>query len=184
MTIPTIISPRPSVDIAHHRIHEGNHFIVHRVVTSLPALNPKYFLIIPPPVQPDGTIIEMHLIFEVDSDVGGTLELFESPTIAGNGTPLNVINNNRRSSTISLCQVFEDPIITSDGTQLFSERGGTGGPTPIGADLGEFERNDEEFVLHQEDSYILKYVPLAIANITMELNWYDNRPSSPIPIPP
>lgn len=181
MTVPTIIAPRPSIDIAHHRIHEGNHFIVHRIATFPPSPIPKYFLIIPPPTQPDGTIIEMHLIFELDSDKGGTLEFFENPIVTGNGTFLDIINNNRRSSTVSLCQVFEDPTITSDGTKLFEETGGT---TTTGVDLGEIERNDEEFVLHQDFSYILKYVPLGPANITMELNWYDNRPSSPIPIPP
>ena len=181
MTVPTSIIARPSVDIAHHRIHEGNHFVVHRVVLGVPVAPPKYFMIIPPPPQPNGSIIEMHLIFEIDSDVGGTLEFFENPTATIVGAiPLDIINNNRRSSTTSQSQVFENPTVTSDGTLLFQERLGN---TTTGADFGEFERNDEEFVLHQVDTYILKFVPLAIANITMELNWYDNRPSSPVPVP-
>jgi hypothetical protein len=181
MTVPTTIVSQPSVDIAHHRIHEGNHFTVHKITLAVPVAPPKYFLIIPPPVQPDGSIIEMHLIYEIDSDVGGTLEFFENPTVASNGTPLTIVNNNRRSSTLSLCQVFENPIVTSDGTSIFQERLGNT-TTPI--ELGEFERNEEETVLHQVDKYALKFVPLAVANITMELSWYDNRPSSPVPILP
>lgn len=182
MTLPTSIIAKPSIDISHHRIHEGNHFIVHKVTLAVPVAPPKYFLIIPPPPQPDGTVIEMHLIFEIAADVGGTLELFENPVVASVGTkPLIIVNNNRRSTTASLCQVFEDPIITSDGTSiLFQERKGNALPGDVS--LGEFKRDDEELILHQDDNYILKYVPLAVANITFELNWYDNRPGSPVPI--
>lgn len=181
MTVPTPIIPRPDIDIAHQRIHEGNHFFIHRIATGINMANPKYFMIIPPPVQPNGSVIEMHIIFELMTDIGGTLEFFENPTVTSNGTELTIINNNRRSSTLSLCQIFENSIVTNDGTSLFAERAGT---TTSGAELGEFERNDEEIILNQADTYILKFTPLANgANITMEINWYDNRPSSPIPIP-
>jgi hypothetical protein len=178
MTLPLNIVSKPTADIAHHKIHEGNHFLVHKINLGLVALVPKYFLIIPPPVQPDGSVIETHVIFEVDcGDCGGTLEFFENPTITANGSSLTIINNNRRSSTTSLSKVFEDPTVTSDGTLLFQEIGGN---LTTGVDLGEFERNDEEFILSPNFNYILKYIPLAIANITMEINWYDNRPSTPI----
>lgn len=181
MTIPISITSKPQLDIAHHRIHEGNHFFVHRIATGINMANPKYFLIIPSPVQPDGSVIEMHIIFEVMTDIGGTLEFFENPIVTNNGTELTIINSNRRSSTTSLCQIFENPIVANDGTRLFEERAGT---TTTGAELGEFERNDEEIILHQADTYIMKFTPLADnANITMEINWYDNRPSAPIPIP-
>lgn len=180
MTIPTSIVSKPTLDVAHHRIHEGNHFLVHKIATGIIAGTPKYFLIIPPPLQPGSPTIEMHIIFEVDSDVGGTLEFFENPTVTGNGIPLPIINNNRRSGSTSLCEVFEDPTVVADGTQLFQERGGT---ATTGADLGEFDRDDEEFILNPSFTYILKFTPLAIANITTEINWYDNRPSAPIPIP-
>lgn len=180
MTIPVSIAAKPTVDIAHHRIHEGNHFIVHKIVLGIPVATPKYFLIIPPPVVPGAMTVEIHIIFEVDSNVGGTLFFFENPTITANGTALPPINNNRRSTTTSLSQVFEDPTVTADGTPLFQEIGGN---ATTGIDLGEFERNDEEFILNPTAIYILKFTPLAIADITMELNWYDNRPSSPVPIP-
>lgn len=186
MTVPTSIVARPSVDIAHHRIHEGNHFIVHKITIGVPAAPPKYFLIIPPPPQPNGTIVEMHLLFELYSTTGGTLEFFENPTATIVGaSPLTIVNNNRRSSTLSLCQVFENPTVTSDGTLLFQERKGIAGTE---VELGEFERNEEEIVLHQLDTYLLKFVPIVsvpipTADITMELNWYDNRPSSPVPVP-
>ncbi len=177
MTLPVSISPRPMVELTHHRIHEGNHFLVHKISLGINIASPKYYLIIPPPSAGTNTI-EMHLIFEVDSDIGGTLLLFESSTIEDNGTALTIINNNRRSSSTSEVNVYEDPTVTIEGTLIFEERKGT---ATTEAEIGEFIRDDEEFVLHPDKNYLLKFTPLADnANITMELNWYDNRPSSPI----
>lgn len=181
MTIPTSIISRPAIDIAHHRIHEGNHFLVHRITTVVFGSS-KYFLIIPPPLQTTGSTVEIHLIFEVSSDVGGTLEFFENSTATTAGaTGLNPINNNRRSISTSLTYVFENPAVTADGTLLFEERGGSAALSSVS--LGEFERDDEEIILNPIYMYLLKFTPFAAANITMELNWYDNRPGAPVPIP-
>lgn len=187
MTLPTSIVARPSINISHQRIHEGNHFTIHKVTAGVVA--PKYFLIIPPPPMVVGEIVEMHLAFQVYSDIGATLQFFEDPIITSNGTkPVTVINNNRRSSTTSAVNVFEDPTVAigGDGTLLFEERIGT--ITTNDVIIGEIERDEEEFILDPASVYILKYIPLTPlppggANITMELNWYDNRPSSPVPIP-
>lgn len=97
MTLPTGITARPNVEVQHHKIHEGNHFSVHKISTGVNIATPKYFLIIPPPFQPDNAI-EIHIIFKVTSDIGGILEFFENPTFTGNGTPVAIINNNRRST--------------------------------------------------------------------------------------
>lgn len=177
MTLPVSISPKPMVELAHHRIHEGNHFLVHKVSLGINIVSPKYFLIIPPSSAGTDTV-EMHLIFEIVTDIGGTLELFEDNTIANNGTALDIINNNRRSTQVSSAEVYEDPNVTTEGITIFQERKGT---TTSGDELGEFSRDDEEIILHPDKNYLLKFTPLANgANITMELNWYDNRPSSPI----
>jgi hypothetical protein len=179
MTLPLNIVPKPTLEIQHHKIHEGNHFTVH-TTTSVPASTSKYFLIIPPPIQPDGSIIEIHIIFEVDVLAGviGKLEFFENPTITGNGTPLNIINNNRRSPTLSQAQVFEDPTVTFDNPPpLFTANTpGTGGV------VGDFNRDEEEFLLNENFNYVLKFTNTDLANptdINLDLNWYDNRPSSP-----
>ena len=178
MTLPVSISPKPMIELAHHRIHEGNHFLVHQVSLGVNIAFPKYYLIIPPPSAGTDTT-EMHLIFEVVSQIGGTLILFEDATISANGTALTIINNNRRSSSTSQVNVYEDPTVTTEGTTIFSERKGTASTE---VELGEFFRDDEEIILHPDKQYLLKFTPLADgANITMELNWYDNRPSSPIP---
>lgn len=176
MTLPLNIVPKPTLELSHQKIHEGNHFSVHKFTLGVAAI--KYFLIIPPPVQPDGSVIEMHLIFEISTNVaGGILEFFENPTITANGTSLDIINNNRRSSTVSLSQVFEGPTVTSDGTSLLQQIGGT---ATTGTNLGELNRSEEETVLSPSFNYIIKFTPSAATDLTTELNWYDNRPSSPV----
>lgn len=177
MTLPVSISPIPMIELAHHRIHEGNHFFVHKISLGINIASPKYYLIIPPPSAGTDTI-EIHVIFEVVSDVGGTLILFENATIAANGTALTIINNNRRSTSTSQANVYEDPTVTTEGIEIFSERKGT---TSTEVELGEFIRDDEEIIFHPNKKYLLKFTPLVDgANITIEINWYDNRPSSPI----
>lgn len=181
MTIPTSIISRPSIDISHQKIHEGNHFVVHAVATGVNIASPKYYIVIPPPFDSTNTI-EIHIIFEVDADHGGTLDVFEDATISNNGTELTIINNNRRSSTTSLSSVYEDPTVTTEGTLIFKERKGTSALGDV--EIGEFVRDDEEFVLHPDLIYLFKFTPLADnTTITFELNWYDNRPSAPVPVP-
>ena len=178
MTLPVSISPKPMIELAHHRIHEGNHFFVHRISLGINIASPKYYLIVPPPTAGADTI-EMHVIFEVDSDKGGTLILFEDATVSANGTALTIINNNRRSSSASDANIYEDPTVTVEGTSLFEDRKGT---ATTEAELGEFIRDEEEIIFHPDKKYLLKFTPLANgANITMEIYWYDNRPSAPVP---
>ena len=174
MTLPVPIVAMPSLELAHHRVHEGNHFMVHKIYTGVATT--RYFLVIPPPapINPNNTV-EMHLIFDIDTEPGGTLQLFEGPTITNNGASLNIINNNRRSSTSSLANVYETPTVTNDGTLIFEEAGGT---IANGAELGEMDRDDEELILHPAKKYLFKFVPYAAATITFELNWYDNRSST------
>lgn len=178
MTLPLNIVAKPTLEIQHHKIHEGNHFTVHNITLAIPLSSSKYFLIIPPPIQPDGSVIEIHLIFELDSlTSGGTLELFENPTITANGTPLNIFNNNRRSSTTSQTQVFEDPTVTFDNPPPLFQ-----GIVSVGGTVGDFNRDEEEFILDESFNYVLKFTnsTIATANINIDLNWYDNRPSSPV----
>jgi len=118
MTVPVSIVARPSLDIAHHRIHEGNHFVIHRITKALTTV--KYFLMIPPSGNPSITT-QIHIIFEVLSDGGMTLELFEGGTVSSNGTQLLPRNSNRNSTTPAFMTVLENPTVTSDGTGIFED---------------------------------------------------------------
>lgn len=184
MTLPTNIVSRPAIDIAHHKTHEGNHYSIHRIITGVTVVNPKYILIIPPPVAatPSDTI-EIHLLFRVlSTNIGFTLEVFES-SVATGLTALIPINFNRRSATTALINIYEDlTVLTSVGTPLFEERVGI---ATSGGQSGEFDRNEDELILKPGLKYLVRVTPLADGlNGNVELNWYDNRPSAPIPILP
>lgn len=183
MTLPVSIISKPSIELAHHKTHEGNHFDIHKIITGVTIANPKYILIIPPPlaVNPSNTI-EIHVIFEVESiNIGFTLELFENSDATGL-TALIPINLNRRSTTTALTDVYEDlTVLTSVGTPLYEKRVGT---TTSGGEAGAYWRDEEELIFKPGSKYLIRVTPLADGlNGNIDLNWYDNRPSSPIPIP-
>lgn len=181
MTLPTTIISTPQLDISHQKIHEGNHFDVHIVRTGINIVSPKNILFIPPA---SATIlsntIEIHLIFSLTSNTGATIEFFEGTTVTNNGTALNIINHNRRSFLTSLCEVFENPTVSSTGTSIFVIRTGTA--TSAGNLI--LRRDEDEYVLHPGTNYLLRITPLADnTDMTIVLDWYDNRPSSPVPVP-
>lgn len=182
MTFPVSIAPRPSIGLSHHRIHEGNHFSVHKINNNIDPLFPQYFLIIPPSAAPipSDTII-IHIIFDISADKGITVELFEDSD-AANGAPLFVRNDNRNSTTPALVSVSENPAVASEGTRIFE---GFAGTTLTGGEVAENDRDEDEIILKIGSKYLLKITPLAAGpntNAFTEINWYDQRPSSPIPI--
>lgn len=183
MTLPTSIIARPEVDLPHHRIHEGNFFSTHTISTGLLIASPKRFLfvspsIIPPPDTAD--TVKVHLIFIVSTNLGIKLELFEGTTVLDNGIAIPIIVQNRVSTTPPLGQVFQDPIVLSEGTLIFSQlvgsitEGGTG---------GLLNRDEQELVLAIQTNYLLKITPLVDnTDITTHFKGYDARPSSPVPL--
>ncbi len=181
MTLPTPIISKPQIDIAHQKIHEGNHFDIHIVRTGIDIVNPKDILFIPPTsaVIPSDTI-EAHLIFSITSNTGITVQFFEGTSVTDNGTAIDIINHDRRSSITPLSSAFEDPTVLDVGTIIFISRSGTI------ASAGNLimNRNEDEYILHPDNNYLLRITPLADnTDIAVALDWYTNRPSAPIPIP-
>lgn len=182
MTLPTLISSKPQIDTAHQKIHEGNHFDIHIVRTGIDIVNPKDILFIPPASAgiPSDTI-EVHLIFSITSNTGVIVQFFEGTTVTDNGTTIDIINHNRRSSLTSLCDVFEGPTVSGTGTIIFIFRTGTA----TSAGNLSLRRDEDEYILHPDNNYLLRITPLADnTDITVVLDWYDNRPSAPVPLPP
>ena len=186
MTLPTSIIAKPNVRITHHRIHEGNFFSTHTVSTGLMVANPKLFHVDTSPIAPaPPETIEEHMIFIVSANPGIKIEFFENAIVANDGTPIPTINQNRNSTTLPVGNIFEDPIITSEGTLLFSQIVGS---ATTGGTGGLLQRDEQEFELQVSPGtfigYLLKITPLANnTDITVHFKLYDARPSSPIPIP-
>lgn len=183
MTLPTSITPGPEVNLSHHRIHEGNFFSTHTVSTGLLIADPKRFLFIspsalPPPLTSDTT--KIHLIFVVSASLGVKLEFFEDTIVSSNGATIPIINQNRSNTIPPLCQVFQDAIVISEGTLIFSQFAGS---TTDGGTGGMVNRNEQELILNIGTNYLLKITPLIDnTDITTHFKGYDARPSSPIPI--
>lgn len=184
MTLPTSIIAHPELDLPHQRIHEGNFFSTHTINTGLLTANPKQFLFISPStIPPPDTqeTIKVHLIFIVSANPGVKLEFFEDTTVSNNGTSVSTINQNRLSSTPILGQVFQDPIVESEGILIFSQIIGS---TTQGGTGGLIDRDEQELILKIGTNYLLKITPLIDnTDITTHFKGYDARPSSPIPIP-
>lgn len=182
MTLPTSIVAKPNVRISHHRIHEGNFFSTHTVHTGLLVANPKLFQFDSAPVATDPQeTIEIHLTFVVSANPGIKIEFFEDMISTFDGIPISIINQNRNSTTLPVAAIFEDPIVTSEGTLIFSQIVGL---TTIGGTGGLLRRDEQEFILKVATRYLLKITPLIDGtDITVHFKGYDARPSSPIPIP-
>lgn len=185
MTLPTSIVANPRVNLSHHRIHEGNFFSTHTISTGLMIANPERFLfispsILPPPLTSD--TIKIHLIFVVSTNLGIKIEFFEDTVVSNNGTAIPIINQNRLSPTSPIGQVFQSPIVTSEGLLIFSQFVGS---TNEGGTGGLVDRDEQEFILKVQTNYLLKITPLIDGvDITTHMKGYDVRPSSPIPITP
>lgn len=152
MTLPTAIVANPRVDLPHHRIHEGRYFAVTTTATGLPANIPKNYMIISPPA------FITHVITIVTVFPGAKFELFESTIVSANGIPLPAFNQDRANPTASTGFVFENPVVISEGTKIFSQiigsatEGGTG---------GNRIRKEEEFNFKPLTNYLVRITPLA-----------------------
>jgi hypothetical protein len=131
-------------------------------------------------IDPPETI-KIHLIFVVSANPGIKIEFFEDTIKTFDGIPIPLINQNRNSTTSPVGAVFEDPIITSEGTLIFSQIIGS---TTTGGTGGLLIRDEQEFILKVATHYLLKITPLIDGtDITVHFKGYDARPSSPVSIP-
>lgn len=168
MTLPTSIVSRPRVDIPHHRIHSGEYFSATATAQNLPAGIPKKFMISPPATSP-----AIHMISIINITPGAIFEFFEGIITSNDGIRLNAFNQDRNDHLTAVGFAFEDPIIISEGTLIFSQiigsttKGGTGGTA---------NRDEQEFDLKIGTNYLLKITPFA-NNTLLSIQMRAYRPS-------
>lgn len=155
------------IDIVHQRIHDGKAFVVSSYDTDIDISTPKLYRISVPLTAPAA-----HLEIEMALAAAGIGELFESPTITGNGTTLSNRNRNRESSNTSQLVIAEDPTKSADGTLLgFARVMGAGNP---GQPVGGMAYSRHEFELAPGKTYLFKITTDADNNKSwMAFNWYD-----------
>ncbi len=85
----------------------------------------------------------------------GTLELFEDPTLSADGTELTAYNMRRDIVTPPHAKVFHTPTVSADGTLLDSKLVSEGGAF-AGLPSGTYDP-DREWILKPASSYLIKH---------------------------
>jgi hypothetical protein len=184
MPLITTITPTPSIDLAHHKTHEGNHYGVHHI-HNVAIGSFADFLIISPPMNQ----AVMHLIFSFRVELKSKLEMYEHIQTISPGTRLKTENYNRISSIIPLGDIYMNPTLVAGEPiatkKIFENLGGT---LSDGAEIGVINRNEYEYILEGSTSYLFRVTPdhalltlippVTTIDIVVEFNWYDARPST------
>lgn len=148
-----------TIDSRHAAIHDGRHFVAHDFALSVALSATVVYVLVT-----DGTA--HHFNWEVSSDGGVKVDIYEGVTTTNNGTALPVYNRNRTSSNPSHMTAFKTPSGLSGGTQIF----GTGSTSKSGG----LQTSVSEFILKPNTKY--SFVLTAYSNnvnIATALDWYE-----------
>lgn len=168
MRIDTFSDSIQAISFEHHMIHKGR---TYRIVDFREISNaaPKNLLFRSP--GPEGPFIHMlwvNLITEAEFEIN----IFRSPTVTNDGTPISTIFNADDNVLDSpMLQVFEDPVISADGTRFAGIALGVGGGTPGQA------RDSNEFIMRASTDYLYRIAKRASGTdfVTFQIAWYESR---------
>ncbi len=154
------------IELQHHKIHESDHYIYTDTVSLGSAATQDYLLTI------DNTTLWPHILMNFVSGLDMTIQLFEATDKTGT-TLQTTFNNNRNSINSAGMTVHKDQSGGStDGTLIFQGRVGN---STQGGKIGGIIRTDEEFILKQNNKYIIRITSNAASNnVTTNLIWYEN----------
>jgi hypothetical protein len=156
-----------SIDLAHHKVHEGEHYTVTDSATiNSGAANRKVWRFTTP-----NTAVRMHFVLSFSSTLSGVLTWNENPTLNVAGTGLTIFNSDRNSLNTTTLTVFKDTTLTGDGSPLATVVIGTNAPaTRIGGNT----RINAETILKQNEDYVLMFTAdLNATIIAMVVEFYE-----------
>lgn len=148
-----------SIDSGHAATHDGRHFYATAVKLALAVSTTKTYLL-----ATDGN--SHHFNWEVSSDGGVKVDIYEDVTATNNGTAIAVFNRDRRSTNESALTIFEDPTVTVNGTLIFS----TGSTNKSGS----LQLSSTELILKHNAKY--RFVLTAFTNnvnVATLFDWYE-----------
>ena len=135
------------VDIHHHHIHEGDHYIFTVFDDDVDVAAPKIVRV----VAPD-TGARIHLMVHITADGAFLWEFYENPTVLAAGNARVPWNSERNSTNATTMTAFEDSTTqapNNDGTLLTAGFGGAHREAGASGTV-------EEWVLKQGEEYIIK----------------------------
>ena len=152
---------RPILTTNHYEIHNGNHYVNSGQVTMAAEASQDILITVPA-----GKYV--HFLFSVRSTAEARLDFYETPTVSANGTPLTVINRNRRTENTNETTLHSSPTVTETGTLLLVNHFGAG---QRGGGEG---RDDNEWIL-ENTTYLLRLTSEAANNdVSWTIDWYEN----------
>ena len=156
-------------DYPHSEIHGGSHYF-YMSHHDMPKNTVNDHIIITPDTEKWA-----HMIFSYNSTGGQVhVEFTELPTFSSIGTLEQSKNRNRNYTDSSTTLIYENPTITAQGNELFSQK--------LGADdkklsIGGDSRGSNEIVLRQNTAYLFRVTELNIdpTIINIEFDWYEHQ---------
>jgi hypothetical protein len=141
----------PTIDIAHHEIHEGNHYATsyYEKVGASTAIN----------VLITVGSKAIHMVGEIVTDAPGMATFSRSPDATASGaTTITCYNNNGNSSNITDTSIVATTDYTSSGTilrnYLLGSASGAANKVTVGSTSGEVN----EAILPTGGSYLIRFV--------------------------
>jgi hypothetical protein len=155
-----------TVDYAHHEVHSGSHYQYLDSHTIIKDASQDHML-----VAPDTTKWAHFVIGVLSITSTVQIEFFEGPTYSDPGSVEPVINRNRNFADNNTTELYEDPVLITDGTRLSNIVLGAGRNSDGGA-----ARDSLEIILKQNTAYLIRVTELNVATTIVNLNfdWYEH----------
>lgn len=135
------------MDIAHHLVHDGKHFVFTNDDTEVDTTAPKYYGI------ETGTYNEYHAYLEINSSGAGLIEMFEDAQVGGSSGFITGRNRNRKNTGTTFLTVKADVTLASGtGNAIYSKRLGAAGAIRI-------NEREGELILKSAGTYAVVFTP-------------------------
>ena len=138
------------IDIAHHKVHEGEHWNFSTRDADVDIATPKTVRV----TTAAGS--QLHAVFTGSSTGAGYTEILEAPTIAAAtlGTQATAWNRNRQSTKNCPATFYTDCEVSATGTVLETYQLPAGTDKKAGGGLG---RGGSEWILKASTEYVYRF---------------------------
>lgn len=143
-----------TIDVAHHELHEGNHFFVKNWV-DIPSASSVDLLYVSGDADP-------HMRTSFEGTAAFQIDIYEGATTSNNGTAITVQNRKRSSLNICSCAIYSAPTVTATGTVFVRYKIGAG-------KTGGSSTAENEIILKANTKYLIRLT----SNVTGSTNTID-----------
>jgi hypothetical protein len=159
-----VIGASVDVDEIHYLTDSGLYFFFQDYATGIGNGSSRDILVI---TANNGKGIHCRFNF---ATLGGTYNLYESPTTTANGTAISVLNRNRTSSNVASLAAYSVPTVTAVGTLLATCLLGS----TSRSSTADYLNSNEQMILKPNTKYLIRFNSTSGSNISVAgLNFYE-----------